>query len=546
MSAVHSLGRFRWGVALGVLLACLASVAQATQAPVPARFLLAGAPSTEQAPMRACTAPMREGLREHRIAAPADGWSGAPQAINVFNVFAGEVMVALGDREVCGRMHDARTRDSRFRASVGLVAVPAAGSREPIRVAWAEPLQADWRPTVVLGAPSPVQQMDTMRLLVRVSCMAIGVALAMSALMGFIGTRDRSFVLQAGVCAVLVLGQAVLSGLSGYPRPWLPVGEHESWWLAAFTAFSVVVLLHGIWRQSGVAGTLAPVRRAVDWAMAAAMAAGLLVPLLPLAGLRSLMAGLETGFGLACLALLAVTGLSLRRGDRGAVLGMVSIVPFLAIIAAELADSRLLASYRIEILQLAVTWFLIAMGYALSRRFGQLRRQHDAMRVLAATDELTGLPNRRSGLARLEQLFQSARDNGAPLTVGFVDIDLFKRINDVHGHHVGDRVLVAVAEALAASMRDRGDVVRMGGEEFLVVMPGVERAAARPRLEQVRLRVREAGDALAIDGLQVTASIGLASLCDGDDDPASLLRRADGAMYRAKQAGRDRVLQADC
>ena len=111
---------------------------------------------------------------------------------------------------------------------------------------------------------------------------------------------------------------------------------------------------------------------------------------------------------------------------------------------------------------------------------------------------------------------------------------------------MGDRVLVAVADALAVSMRGREDVVRMGGEEFLVVMPGVEPAAARPRLEQVRLRVREAGDALAIEGLQVTASIGLASLCDSDDDPASLLRRADGAMYRAKQAGRDRVLQADC
>lgn len=542
MSPSPTQGKSRWRIALGLLLAGLGAASGAAAVPaVPGEFLLAGAPAAEPAPMRACTPRMREGLREHRIEPPPGGWPGVPQAINVFNVFAGEVMVALGEREVCGRMHDARTRDSRFRTSVGLVAVPAAGSREPIRVAWAEPLQADWRPTVVLGAPSPVQQMDTMRLLVRVSCMAIGMALAMSALMGFIGTRDRSFVLQAAACLVLVLGQAVLSGLSGYPRPWLPVGDHESWWLTAFTAFGIAALLYGIWRQSGVAGTLAPVRRAVAWAMAAAALAGLLVPLLPPAGLRALMAGLETGFGMACLALLAVTGLSLRRGDRGAVLGVVSIVPFLAMIAAELADSRLLASYRIEILQLAVTWFLIAMGYALTRRFSHLRRQHDAMRVLAATDELTGLPNRRSGLARLEQLFQSARDSGEPLTVGFVDIDLFKRINDVHGHHVGDQVLVAVAEALAASMRDRGDVVRMGGEEFLVVLPGVDLPMATPRLELMRQRVREAGEALGIEGLQVTASIGLASLCAADEDPASLLRRADGAMYRAKLDGRDRV-----
>ncbi len=541
MSALHPVGRFRWRLALGVLLVCVATVAQAGQAPAPARFLLAGTPAIEQAPMRACSASMRAGLREHRIEAPPGGWSGTPQAINVFNVFAGEVMVALGDREVCGRMHDARTRDSRFRASVGLVAVPAAGSTEPIRVAWADPLQPNWQPTVVLGAPSPVQQMDTMRLLARVSCMAIGLALAMSALMGFIGTRDRGFLLHAGVCVVLVAGQAVLSGLSGYPVPWLPVADREAWWLTAFTAFAIAALVHGIWKQSGIVAALPRPRRAVAWTVSAALVAGLLVPALPLAALRWMMLGLETGFGLACIALLAVTLLSLRRGDRSAVLGVVSIAPFLAIIAAELSGSRLLVSYRIEILQLAVTWFLIAMGYALTRRFSHLRRQHDAMRVLAATDALTGLPNRRSGLARLEQLFGHSRESREPLTVGFVDIDLFKRINDGHGHDVGDRVLVAVADALAASMRGREDVVRMGGEEFLVVMPGVDLATATPRLERMRRRVREAGDSLAIEGLQVTASIGLASLREGDEDPASLLRRADGAMYQAKQAGRDRV-----
>lgn len=546
MPAVKRVDKGYWRLVLGLLLACLSAAVSAGGGPAsaPRDFLLAGAPAAEQAPMRACTTQMREGLRERRIEAPPGGWPGAPQAINVFNVFSGEVMVALGDREICGRTHDARSRDSRFRASVGLVAVPAAGSRDPIRVAWADPLQPDWQPTVVLGAPSPVQQMDTMRLLVRVSCMAIGLALAMSALMGFIGTRDRSFLLHAGVCVLLVAGQAVLSGLSGYPRPWLPVGDHEAWWLVAFAAFTVAALVHGIGRQSGAVAALPLPRRAVAWAVRAAILTGLAVPLLPLESLRWILPALETGFGVACIALLAVSILSLRRGDRGAVLGVVSIAPFLAIIAAELAGSLWLVSYRVEILQLAVSWFLIAMGYAMTRRVSLLRRQHDAMRVLAATDELTGLPNRRSGLGRLEQLFRHSRESGEPLTVGFIDIDLFKRINDMHGHAVGDRVLVAVAEALAASMRGREDVVRMGGEEFLVLMPGLGLASATPRLEQMRQRVRKAGESLGIEGLQVTASIGLATLCREDEDPASLLRRADGAMYRAKQAGRNRVLQA--
>jgi diguanylate cyclase (GGDEF)-like protein len=529
----------------GLALACMASTAAAVVVPERAPgFLLAGAPSAEQTPMRACAPQMREGLRERRIEAPPGGWPGAPQAINVFNVFTGEVMVALGEREVCGRMHDARTRDSRFRASVGMVAVPRAGSREPIRVAWEEPLQSSWQPTVVLGAPSPVQQMDTMRLLVRVSCMAIGLALAMSALMGFVGTRDRSFIRHAAVCVVLVAGQAILSGLSGYPRPWLPVGTHEAWWLTAATAIAVAALAHGVWQQSGVAGAHPLPRRAVTLLVRAAIIAALLVPALPLASLRWTLLGLELAFCAACLGLLAVASLSLRRGDRSAMLGLVSIVPFLAIIAGEVASSRLLIAYRIEVLQLAVTWFLIAMGYALTRRYSHLRRQHDAMRVLAATDELTGLPNRRSGLARLERLFGQSRERGEPLTVGFVDIDRFKRINDVYGHEVGDRVLAVVAQALAGAMRGREDVVRMGGEEFLVVMPNVGLADAAPRLERMRERVRQAGASLGIEGLHVTASIGLASLRHDDEDPASLLRRADGAMYRAKQAGRDRVLLA--
>src|SRR5690606_28002394 len=95
--AVQSAGKSRWRQAIGLVLACLAGIATAGEAP-PARdgFLLAGAPSAEQTPMRVCTAQMREGLRERRIEAPPGGWPGTPQAINVFNVLSGEVMVAQG------------------------------------------------------------------------------------------------------------------------------------------------------------------------------------------------------------------------------------------------------------------------------------------------------------------------------------------------------------------------------------------------------------------------------------------------------------------
>lgn len=129
--------------------------------------------------------------------------------------------------------------------------------------------------------------------------------------------------------------------------------------------------------------------------------------------------------------------------------------------------------------------------------------------------------------------------------MGFLDIDLFKRINDVHGHEAGDRVLVAVAATLTAAVRDPADVIRMGGEEFLVLLPGIGGATARARLEAMRTQVSAAGSRLDIDGLAVTASIGLATLIADDADAASLLRRADEAMYRAKRAGRDRVVDAE-
>src|SRR5690606_4201528 len=141
---------------------------------------------------------------------------------------------------------------------------------------------------------------------------------------------------------------------------------------------------------------------------------GLLVPVLPLPALRWTTSALDLAFGLACVGLLAASNLSSRPGDRSAARGAGSIVPVLAVLVAALPASRRLSPYRVEVVPLAVTWFLIAMGYALSRRFGHLRRAHDAMRVLAATDELTGLPNRRSGLARLEQLFQHSRASGEP------------------------------------------------------------------------------------------------------------------------------------
>ncbi|MDR6992016.1 GGDEF domain-containing protein [Luteimonas sp. 3794] len=512
---------------------------RSAQAP---RFLLGGTATHDGTPMRACDPEALAGVQTVEIPAPAGGWPGAPQAISVFNVFAGEVMVGLGDRVVCGRMHDARTRDSRFRAGVGLVVVPPAGTDDPVRVAWRAPVQPQWIPTIRIGGPSPVQQEDTLRLVVRTACLAIALALAFSALMGYIGARDRTFLAHVAMCLVLLLWQATLNGLSGYPVPWLPVGDHETRWQVAFTAFAFAALQYGLWSQSGVVGLWPALRHGAHWSVRGFVIAGLVVPLLPYAALGAAWWILDHASLLLTVTLTLIAVLSIRRGDRRAFALIAAAAPVIILFIPPIATSRIVVEYRVELIQLVATWFLIVMAYTLTNRYGQLRAQRDAMRQLADTDSLTGLPNRRAGLAQLDRCFAEARRTAIPLSLGFVDIDLFKRINDTHGHDVGDRVLVAVAEALATGVRRRDDVVRMGGEEFLVLLPGVDAQHARERLDAMRHRIAETAATLGVPELQLTASIGVTTLQADDEQAVALLRRADDAMYRAKHAGRNRVM----
>ena len=550
-------GRFGGGSAINVLWVwlllllwlpghALAEDAAEVRARVGSDVLLLGAATAERTPQRACTT---EVLARHdhllAVPAPAGGWSGEPQAVDVFGVLSGEVRIGHGDRQICGSMHDARTRDSRFRAGVGMVVVPEAGEHEPIVVSWATPLKPRWIPTVQLGAPSPVQQNDTARLLVRAACIAVAIALALSALMGYVTAKDRSFLIYVGVCLLFVLWQAVLGGLSGYPEPWLPVDDGGWWWLVALTAFTQATLLPVLWRLNG-GDRLWPRSRGgqlgVLWAL---LALGLCVPWMDLAALTWWAAALDAVHIMGCTVCLGVGAWSLWRRDRYALAGLSALAPWWIMIIADALHAQWLVAYRVEVLQLAATWFLMMSAYALNLRLGRLRQQRDELRQLADTDALTGLPNRRAGLRLLAQYLDRARQEQQPLAIGFLDIDLFKDINDQFGHEVGDQVLVAVARNLRDSVRNRDEVIRMGGEEFLVLLPGANRASALARLESVRQQVQAVTAILGIAGLNVSASIGVAVLRGEGDDLPSLLRRADHAMYCAKRAGRNQVYDAD-
>ncbi|MBA0313121.1 diguanylate cyclase [Stenotrophomonas maltophilia] len=540
--------RYGTGAVLAVLMVWLALPwpFQAAEAVSGRDYLLVGGATDEPTPHRACTPQMLSGARQQaEVPAPPAGWSGEPQALDVFNVFAGEVRVQHGEREICGDMHDARTRDSRFRAGIGMVAVPPAGSHEPFLVSWQTPLKTRWVPTLRLGAPSPVQQNDTARLLVRAACIAVAIALALSALMAFLTTRDRSFLVYIACTTVLVLWQAVLGGLSGYPEPWLPVGEQGAKWLLSLTAASQALVLPALWRLNGgdrVLPRSRPAQLLVLWTL---MALAGLVPWLRWEHLAWVAQGLQVSYLSGCGLALLVGIWARWRGDRWAQAGLAALAPMLVLIIADACGAEWLLEYRVEALQLAVTWLLMMAAYALNQRLGRLRQQRDELRQLAETDGLTGLPNRRAGLQQLARHLERVNREGGPLVIGFLDIDLFKDINDRHGHAVGDQVLVAVARALRTAVRSQDEVVRMGGEEFLLLMPGMPREAASARLDRLRQRITEAGQALQVAGLEVTASIGLAQWRPGEDDLAALLRRADHAMYVAKRAGRNRVFDGE-
>lgn len=175
-------------------------------------------------------------------------------------------------------------------------------------------------------------------------------------------------------------------------------------------------------------------------------------------------------------------------------------------------------------------------------------RAHAAeMAAAAERDALTGLGNRSLLDRRWRELAApAAASAGAsavgparPVTLAVMDLDHFKAVNDRHGHVLGDRVLVQVAQLLRESTRAGDLLVRMGGEEFVVLLPGMALEPAREVFERLRRRIAGWHWHTLAPGLAVTASIGLA---EGPGELATLLQEADAAMYRAKGAGRDRVV----
>jgi len=184
---------------------------------------------------------------------------------------------------------------------------------------------------------------------------------------------------------------------------------------------------------------------------------------------------------------------------------------------------------------------------ALQARLQEVERLQEQLREQALQDPLTGMFNRRYLDAFLERELARARRDGNPLTVMILDIDHFKQINDHYGHLFGDRVIRAIGAALKAGIKGRDFVSRYGGEEFAILLPDTPVSGALVVAENIRRtvagsRIRRLNSEEVVGNITLSAGIAAFSSVEAGE---GLFERADAALYRAKNLGRNRIVVAD-
>jgi diguanylate cyclase (GGDEF)-like protein len=179
---------------------------------------------------------------------------------------------------------------------------------------------------------------------------------------------------------------------------------------------------------------------------------------------------------------------------------------------------------------------------SLSEKMRLLSEANETISRLAATDELTGLPNRRFFNESLTAALSAAHRHKFSLSLIMTDIDRFKTVNDLHGHTGGDKVLKAFAEIIRRMSRTEDVSARWGGEEFIFLLTHTPLEGAAVLAERIRSMLESESEKTT--SIAITASFGVAGLHPGEDADA-LIRRADAALYRAKNEGRNKVVLAD-
>lgn len=254
-----------------------------------------------------------------------------------------------------------------------------------------------------------------------------------------------------------------------------------------------------------------------------------------MASTLSVLIGIGTAPALRLLGSLAV---ALLAATSAGIAGWIPYHPLLQISASsDVHALRFAGTLLVHLFTAAVS--LAQLGFLTII----LRDRERKFRGLSSRDPLTGIANRRIMMERLEEAWSRVQRHHEPLAVAIADVDLFKGVNDRHGHATGDRVLKHVAQSLRGSLRGEDTVGRWGGEEFLILLPLQGLVSAKAALERCRVRIQ--GEPVAAeDGrpVRVTVSFGLAVLPGVRADTIQeLVAAADAALYLAKRNGRNRV-----
>lgn len=254
-----------------------------------------------------------------------------------------------------------------------------------------------------------------------------------------------------------------------------------------------------------------------------------------------------TLFAISAFSFMAPNARSLIIAWVAVAIGAAAVIflvgPRLAVPASTLAGQALTSAVIAGLLArcIWIAMFVRKLRGRLAEKNRSLTAAMARIETLATTDEVTGLPNRRAVTESLREHMALSRRAGLPLSLAFVDIDHFKRINDAYGHLAGDSALQLIAGALRVAVRESDRVGRFGGEEFLIVMPSTALKEAREPLERLREGVaRLDWSSIGLD-IQATVTIGAAQYAPGETLEA-LVRRADLALYLGKETGRNRVV----
>jgi len=262
--------------------------------------------------------------------------------------------------------------------------------------------------------------------------------------------------------------------------------------------------------------------------------------------------GAARGAVIAIMILVIMFGPFILQPRQARALALLAVLLLAAVMLWRATTSPLRYPPRVEAVHFLFTLVVLGGTSSLAIRLGNLRARlaaqkselTDALalnRELATRDALTGLLNRRAMVELLAREHPRIVRGQGPLAIALLDIDLFKRINDSLGHGAGDEVLRRFAAILKEQLRAADALARWGGEEFLLLMPGTSLDDARVVLERLRRDIAQ-GDGFAgiAPDLKVSFSAGLVEVADGESQDAAI-DRADRALYRAKQSGRNRV-----